>query len=60
MKKYEVVIHYEGAISYIIEADSALEAEKMAKKEFDEATPLEDIAEGLMFHCDDCWEIQEG
>ena len=59
MKKYEVVIHYEGAISYIIEADSALEAEKMAKKEFNEETPLEDIAEGLMFYCEDCYAIQE-
>ena len=59
MKKYEVIIHYEGAISYIIEADSASEAEKMVKKEFNEKTPLEDIAEGLMFHCEDCYEIQE-
>ena len=59
MKKYEVIIHYEGAISYIVEADSASEAEKMAKKEFNEETPSEVIAEGLMFYCEDCYKIQE-
>ena len=60
MKKYEVVIHYEGAISYIVEADNVSEAEEIAKKEFNEETPLEDIAEGLMSYCEDCYEIQEG
>lgn len=58
MKKYEVVIHYEGAVSYIIDANNAAEAESIAEMEFGE-TPLEVIADGLMFKCDDCWLIQE-
>lgn len=56
MKKYEVVIHYEGAVNYIVDADNAAEAESIAEMEFSE-TSLETIADGLMFRCDDCWEI---
>ena len=58
MKKYRVVIHYEGAITYAIEANNAAEAETIAEREFSE-TPAEVIADRLLFKCEDCWRIQE-
>lgn len=35
MPKYKVIIHYEGALDYIVEADNLDEAEKKASALYD-------------------------
>lgn len=58
--KYNVVIHYEGAWNFEIEAESAEAAEKIAEWHFDNI-PAEKLIDncGDIYVCD-CYEINEG
>ena len=57
MKKYSVVIHYEGAISFEIKAHNTTEAEQLAEELFDKMNDrelVENLAEISIY---DVWEI---
>lgn len=47
MNKYKVVIHYEGALKYIVEADSLEEAEEKAYELYNSEEDNDVFAENL-------------
>ena len=59
MKKFEVVVHYEGAISYEVEAQTEEEARQIAERMFGDESNAIIAAE--ISDCDicDCWEMEE-
>lgn len=57
MPKYKVVIHYEGALKYVVEADSLGEAEKKAYELFNDEDN-DAFAEHLAFSfVSDSWRV---
>jgi len=56
-KKYTVVIHYEGAWDYDIEAESEEEAKEIANGLFMDAEPLE-VWDSVDWDICDCWETK--
>jgi len=56
-KKYTVVIHYEGAWHYDIEAESEEEAKEIANGLFMNAEPLE-VRNSVDWDICDCWETK--
>ena len=58
MKKiYRVIIHYEGAVAFEIEADNEEKAEQLAEECFDDMSEKELIANlGEIGVCD-CYEV---
>lgn len=57
MKKYNVVIHYEGAWSFNIEAKDENKAMEIAETKFAELSPKELINNLADSFVDGCWEI---
>ena len=59
MKKFEVVVHYEGVISYEVEAQTEEEARQIAERMFGDESDAIIAAE--IADCDicDCWEMEE-
>lgn len=57
MKKYNVVIHYAGAVNIEIDAANEDEARKSAQQAFDEISDADLIAELAEIDVCDCWEI---
>lgn len=59
MKKFEVVVHYEGVISYEVEAQTEEEARQIAERMFGDESDVIIAAE--IADCDicDCWEMEE-
>lgn len=56
MKKYNVVIHYSGAINVQVEAENEEQAYENAELAFDEVSSAQLIAELADIHVCDCWE----
>lgn len=56
MKKFEVVVHYEGGWKTIVEAEDEDSAKEIAEEQFEDVS-AEELAENLAdcFACD-CWE----
>ena len=59
MKKFEVVVHYEGAISYEVKAETEDEAKQIAEKMFEDESDTTIAAEIADCGVCDCWEIEE-
>lgn len=59
MKKFKVVIHFEGAFDYEITADTREEAEEIAQSYVDELPSNSEIFAENLADCfvDDSWEI---
>lgn len=55
--KYKVIIHYEGALSFEIEAKNEDEAKEIAEMEFADCTNEELAANLESSDVCDCWEI---
>ena len=55
-KTYNVVIHYEGAWDFEIEAENEEEAKEKAEAMFDDIPDRELIANLADVFIDDCWE----
>lgn len=58
MKKYNVVIHYEGAFALQVEADNEEQAEERAEQIFDEFSDRELVDNLAEIKICDCWEEQ--
>ena len=56
-KMYKVIIHYEGAVEFEVEADNTTEAEQLAEELFDEMDDRELIANLGDIGIADVWEI---
>lgn len=59
MKKWHVVIHYEGAYDFDVYAKNKEEAEEKAQIGFDEVDERELIANIESSDVCDCWEVEE-
>lgn len=59
MKKFEVVVHYEGAINYEVEAQTEDEAKQIAEKMFGNESDTIIAAEITDCGICDCWEMEE-
>ena len=57
MKKYRVVIHYEGGYPYEVEANTEEEAREIAEHLFEDADPLE-VWNNVDWDVCDSWEIK--
>jgi hypothetical protein len=55
--KYNVVIHYEGAWNFNIEAENEDEAKELAEIRFAELSPKELINNLADSFIDGCWEV---
>lgn len=56
-KMYRVVIHYEGAVAFEVEAENTMEAEMLAEELFDDMDDRELVANlGEIGVCD-CYEV---
>lgn len=55
--KYNVVIHYEGAWNFYIEAKNEDEAKEVAEMKFAELSPKELINNLADSFVDGCWEV---
>ena len=56
-KMYRVVIHYEGAVDFEVEAENTMEAEMLAEELFDDMGDTELVANlGEIGVCD-CYEV---
>ena len=58
MKKFNVVIHYEGGWSFEIDADNEETAKEIAEEMFDDISDRDLIANLADVFIDDCWEIK--
>lgn len=58
MKKFNVVIHYEGGWSFEIEADNIEVAKEIAEEMFDDISDRDLIANLADVFIDDCWEVE--
>lgn len=58
MKKYNVIVHYEGAIGIEVDAENEEKAEELAKRAFDEISDAELIANLADIDICDCFEIE--
>lgn len=58
MKKFNVVIHYEGGWSFEIDADNEEMAKEIAEEMFDDISDRDLIANLADVFIDDCWEIK--
>lgn len=56
MKKFNVVIHYEGGWSFEIEANDEEVAKEIAEEMFDDISDRDLIANLADVFIDDCWE----
>lgn len=56
MKKFEVVVHYEGSINYKVEAQTEDEAKEMAERFFGDESDSVIAAEISDCNVCDCWE----
>ena len=59
MKKFEVVVHYEGAINYEVEAQTEDEAKQIAEKMFGDESDTIIAAESADCGVCDCGEMEE-
>ena len=59
MKKFEVVVHYEGTINYEVEAQTEDEAKQIAEKMFGDESDTIIAAEITDCGICDCWEMEE-
>lgn len=59
MKKYEVVIHYEGGWFFEVEAENEDEAKRIAEEQFNELPSEELVANLADAFVDDCWEMEK-
>ena len=59
MKKFEVIIHYEGTINYKVEARTEDEAKQIAEKMFGDESDTIIAAEIADCSICDCWEMEE-
>lgn len=57
MKRYNVVIHYAGAVTAEVEAENEDQAYEMAEQAFDEVSDADLIASIGDIHICDCWEV---
>ena len=55
--KYNVIIHYEGALKFEVEANNENEAQEIAEMEFSDCTNDELAANLEGFDVCDCWKI---
>lgn len=58
-KMYRVVIHYEGAVAFEVEADNEEKAELLAERYFDNMDDRELVANLADINVCDCYEIDE-
>ena len=58
MKKYNVVIHYAGAVNIEIDAENEDEARESAQRAFDDVSDTDLIADLAEVDVCDCWEIE--
>ena len=56
-KMYKVVIHYDGAVDFEIEAENTTEAEQLAEELFDDMDDRELVANLCEIGICDCYEI---
>ena len=59
MKKFGVIVYYEGAINYEVEAQTEDEARQIAEKMFGDESDSIIAAEIADCGVCDCWEIKE-
>ena len=59
MKKYRVIIHYEGAVAFNVKADNEAKAEQLAEELFDKMSDSELIAGLCEIGACDCYEVDE-
>ena len=58
-KIYRVVIHYEGAVYFDVEAENTTQAERLAEDLFDDMSDRELVANLASIDIDDTWEIKK-
>jgi hypothetical protein len=58
MKKFNVVIHYEGGWSFEIEANDEEAAKEIAEEMFADIPDMDLIANLADVFIDDCWEVE--
>ena len=58
MKKFNVVIHYEGGWSFEIEANNEEVAKEIAEEMFSDISDRDLIANLADVFIDDCWEVE--
>ncbi len=56
-KMYKVVIHYDGAVNFKVEAENTTEAEQLAEDFFDNMDFRELIANACEIGICDCYEV---
>lgn len=56
-KMYRVVIHYEGAVGFEIEAENEEKAEQLAERYFDDMDDRELVANLCEIDICDCYEV---
>lgn len=59
MKKFAVVVHYEGAMNYEVEAETEEEAKEIADQMFNEEDDREISAQIADYDICDCWELNK-
>ena len=58
MKKFNVVVHYEGGWSFEVDAENKEEAKQKAEAMFSDISDRELVANLADVFVDDCWEIR--
>ena len=59
MKKFVVIVHYEGAMDYEVEAETEEEARDIADQMFSEEDGRKISASVAYYDICDCWELDE-
>lgn len=57
MKRYNVVIHYEGAVTAEVEAENEDQAYQLAEEAFNDVSDADLIASLADIHICDCYEV---